>query len=62
MKIGIIIPTYEEHHNIKIFYAFKKIKNIQFFFVLSMEVYNKTSLEIKKYFKRNFKILYEKRK
>ena len=39
MKIGIIIPTYEEHDNIrKIFHAFKKLRIYNFFFVLLMEV------------------------
>ena len=63
MKIGIIIPTYEEHDNIrKIFHAFKKIKNIQFFFCFVDGSHtNKTRLEIKKYFQKNFQIILEKK-
>ena len=64
MKIGIIIPTYEEHHNIKkIFYAFKKIKNIQFFFCFVDGSYtNKTSLEIKNILKEILKYSMKKEK
>ena len=39
MKVGIIIPTYQEQDNIKkIKETFSKLKNINFFFVLQMEV------------------------
>ena len=64
MKIGIIIPTYEEHDNIrKIFHAFKKIKNIQFFFCFVDGSHtNKTRLEIKKYFKKKFSNNFRKKK
>ncbi len=59
MKLGIVIPTYEEQENIKkIFKEFKKIKSINFFFCFVDGSYtNKTVKEIKKYFKRNYKII-----
>ena len=44
MKIGIIITTYEEHHNIKNILCIQKNKNIQFFFCFVDGSYtNKTS-------------------
>ena len=43
MKIGIVIPTYQEEKNIKkIFYKFSRYKKINFFFVLLMEVMTTT--------------------
>ena len=64
MKLGIVIPTYQEEKNIKkIFYAFKKIKKINFFICFVDGSYtSETSNEIKKYFKKNYKIIYQKKK
>jgi glycosyltransferase involved in cell wall biosynthesis len=64
MKLGIVIPTYQEEKNIKkIFYAFKKLKNINFFFCFVDGSYTSaTSNEIKRYFKKNYKIIYQKKK
>ena len=51
MKIGIVIPTYQEEENIKkIHKSFQKIKNIKFKFCFVDGSYdNKTSKQIKKY-------------
>ena len=64
MKIGVVIPTYQEQKSIKkIFYSFQRIKNIKFFFCFVDGSYsNQTSNEIKKYFKKNYKILYQKKR
>lgn len=65
MKIGVVIPTYEEQNNIKkIYRAFKKIKKIDFFFCfVDGSFTSRTSDEIKKIFEeKNYKILYEKNK
>lgn len=64
MRIGIVIPTYEEQKNIKkIYNTFKKIKKINFFFCFVDGSYsNRTNIEIKKYFKKNCKIIYQKKK
>ena len=62
MKVGIIIPTYQEQDNIKkIKETFSKLKNINFFFCFIDGSYsNDTSKEIKKNFKKNFKIIRQK--
>lgn len=64
MKLGIVIPTYEEHKNIKkIYKAFSYLKNIKFFFCFVDGSYtNKTKKEIKKHFKYNYKIINESKK
>ncbi len=65
MKIGVVIPTYEEQENIKnIFIAFKKQKQHNFFFCFVDGSYtSKTRIEIKKYFKKkNYKIILEKKR
>jgi hypothetical protein len=63
MKIGVIIPTYQEQDNIKkIKESFSKLKNINFFFCFIDGSYsNDTSKEIKKNFKKNFKIIRQKK-
>ncbi len=63
MKIGIVIPTYQEEKNIKkIFYKFSKYKKINFFFCFVDGSYdNNTKIQIKKYFKRNYKIISQKK-
>ena len=64
MKLGIVIPTYNEKKNIKkIFQSFKKLKKIQYFicFVDGSST-NETQREIKKYFKKNFTTIKEKKK
>ena len=63
MKIGIVIPTYQEEKNIKkIFYKFSRYKKINFFFCFVDGSYdNNTKIQIKKYFKRNYKIISQKK-
>ena len=63
MKIGIIIPTYQEQDNIKkIKQKFEKLKSINFFFCFIDGSYsNDTQKEIKKNFKKNFKIIRQKK-
>lgn len=64
MKLGIVIPTYEEHKNIKkISSAFEKLKNIKIFFCFVDGSYTtKTIQEIKKNFKNNYKIINQSKK
>ena len=64
MKIGIVIPTYQEEENIKkIHKSFQKIKNIKFKFCFVDGSYdNKTSKQIKKNFKKNYHIIKERKK
>ena len=63
MKIGIVIPTYQEEKNIKkIFYKFSRYKKINFFFCFVDGSYdNNTKIQIKKYFKRNYKKIIKKK-
>ena len=64
MKIGVVIPTYQEQKSIKkIFYSFQRIKNIKFFFCFVDGSYtDSTRKEINKYFKKNFIIVYQNKK
>tara|TARA_B100000965_G_C19587116_1_gene756267 strand:- start:1319 stop:2098 length:780 start_codon:yes stop_codon:yes gene_type:complete len=63
IKIGIVIPTYQEENNIKkVFKKFSKIKKYNFFFCFVDGSYDdKTKIEIKRYFKSNFKIINQKK-
>ena len=63
MKIGIVIPTYQEKENIKkIFYKFSRNKKNNFFFCFVDGSYdNNTKIQIKKYFKKNYKIISQKK-
>ena len=63
MKIGIIIPTYQEEKNIeKVFYKFSRFKKHKFFLCFVDGSYdNKTKMQIKKYFKKNYKIISKKK-
>ena len=63
--ICILIPTYKEEKNIrKLYYSIKKYtKNIKFFVLFIDDSPNyKTVIEIKKFFKKNKKIIHRIRK